>query len=90
MGSYMLSCTVCKIHAHSVIQPESMFQNITELRGKSCFEIYHSVQCRGLWGNGMERTSVSTGHPIYIKLLQLYGLGHTTREKGKKFEKGKV
>ena len=78
---FLSNCTTCKVFAHVNCNANNKISTIEGLRGKSCYDIYHSNVCRGLWGMTGKRTTVSTGHPVYVQLLKKYGLGHTVRLK---------
>ena len=76
---FLSHCDTCKVFAHVNCHANNKLCTIEGLRGKSYFDIYHSNMCRGLWGKAGKRTTVSTGHHVYVQLLKMYGLGHTIR-----------
>ena len=77
---FLSHCKSCNVFAHVNCNANNKIGSMEGLRGKSCYEIYHSKVCRGLWGKS-ERRTVSTSHPVYEQLLIMYGLGHTVRSK---------
>ena len=77
--NYLGICNVCKIGLHTIEQCNSMFHQIQGLKRMSCFDIYHSERCKGLWLNeedckGRVRRLVLRTHPVYKDLSGLYGI----------------
>ena len=80
-------CAECGIYGHTSVNENSKFQEIPELRGKSCYDIIHSDFCNGLWNNSGKRRTVSTKHHVYDLLLAKYDI---PKKKGSKSKNGKV
>ena len=74
-------CVACDIFAHTHGSTINKIETIEGLCGKLCYEIYNSKVCSGLWGTGDKSRTVSIGHPVYVQLLSMYGLGHTVCSK---------
>ena len=72
----LLECQTCKdttgqqVYLHLFLRPESNNRifHIEQFKGKSCFEIYHSEEARGLWNVRGKGTRVCRSHPVYIEL----------------------
>ena len=46
---HMGYCETCDCYAHATVPFNSKWHSIEGLRGKSCFEILHAEECKGLW-----------------------------------------
>ena len=80
-------CDSCGLFGHTSVIKNSKFQNITQLAGKSCFDIIHDDYCKGLWDATSPRRRVSTKHHVYDEMLGHYDL---SKKKGSRFGGRKV
>ena len=79
-GSYskntLAYCADCGLFAHTgVLRADSEWHSVSDLSGKTCFEMLHSKTCAGLWmGKNISgrRNSVMTGHLVYKELQKRY------------------
>ena len=55
---------------------------LPEFEGMSCFEIAHALHADGMFkcqSNATQKVGVRTGHPMWLKLRELYGLEQKKR-----------
>ena len=83
---HMSFCAQCQSFLHASVPFESKWHTIEGLAGKSCFDIFHSDVCKGLWILNLDTENrqsygVSTKHPVYIELCAKYNAPTKTRTK---------
>ncbi len=94
--THLCSCAKedCTLICH-VVRTESnhrMIFSIDQFRGMSCFEIGHVLLNEGLFHcnsdvDAKQRVSVRTGHPIWLRLREMYGMQDKKRKRNTKKKK---
>jgi hypothetical protein len=74
-------CTLVSHVVRSSTNKRLIF-TLPEFEGMSCFEIAHALHADGMFKcqpNGTQKVGVRTGHPIWLKLREMYGLREKKR-----------
>jgi len=78
----------CTLVSHVVrsTQNRRLIFTLPEFEGMSCFEIAHVLHADGMFKcqpNAVQKVGVRTGHPVWLKLRELYGLEQKKRKRKK-------